>query len=77
MVQITFHALYGAYDEGPMSFLLKIDDVFTFLLDCGWSDPYQLDMLEPVLDDNVLQNIDAGIVYMWSSLMFYVIVCLK
>ena len=42
---IKFKAISGAFDEGPLSYLLEIDD-YKFLLDCGWNENCSSDVLE-------------------------------
>ena len=37
----------GAYDEGPLCYLLQVDE-FRFLLDCGWNETFSADLIEPV-----------------------------
>lgn len=44
---IHFTALSGAQNEGPLCYLLQVDE-FKFLLDCGWDEN---------LDPNVVDNI--------------------
>jgi hypothetical protein len=46
-IQLT--PLLGAHDEGPLSYLLVIDN-FTILLDCGWDDRLQLETIQPILE---------------------------
>lgn len=57
MPEVTFTALLGAEDRGPLSFLLRIDG-FGFLLDCGWNDLYDVSLLDPIKE--VLPAINAG-----------------
>jgi cleavage and polyadenylation specificity factor subunit 2 len=42
---IKFKAISGAFDEGPLCYLLQIDE-YKFLLDCGWNESCSLDVLE-------------------------------
>lgn len=42
---IKFKAISGAFDEGPLCYLLEIDE-YKFLLDCGWNEACSLDILE-------------------------------
>jgi cleavage and polyadenylation specificity factor subunit 2 len=44
-VQVT--PLSGAYGEGPLCYLLVVDD-FRFLLDCGWTDHCDPAILQPL-----------------------------
>ncbi|MCO5554497.1 hypothetical protein L7F22_008026 [Adiantum nelumboides] len=53
-VQLT--PLSGAYSEGPLCYLLDVDD-FRFLLDCGWDDLFNVDSLQPLA--SVASSIDA------------------
>ncbi|KAI5055518.1 hypothetical protein GOP47_0029039 [Adiantum capillus-veneris] len=53
-VQLT--PLSGAYSEGPLCYLLDVDD-FRFLLDCGWDDLFNVDSLQPLA--RVASSIDA------------------
>jgi hypothetical protein len=39
--------LSGAHSEAPLCYLLEVDD-FRFLLDCGWTDTFDLSLLEPL-----------------------------
>lgn len=41
---IKFTPISGAKNEDPLCYLLEIDEV-KILLDCGWSDSFQLDDL--------------------------------
>eukprot|EP00667_Euglena_gracilis_P003870 EG_transcript_3888 len=50
---ILFTPLSGAQGEGPLCYLLELDD-FKLLLDCGWNDsfePAQFDSLKAVAED--------------------------
>ena len=44
---IKLTVLSGAYDEGPLCYLLQVDE-FRFLLDCGWNETFSADLIEPV-----------------------------
>eukprot|EP00794_Sanderia_malayensis_P003077 gene3078-3542_t len=44
---IRFNALSGAQDESPLCYLLQVDE-FRFLLDCGWNESLQLDVVENI-----------------------------
>ena len=44
-VQVT--PLSGAHSEAPLCYLLQVDG-FRFLLDCGWTDSFDLALLEPL-----------------------------
>lgn len=47
--KVTFRPLYGARDgHQALSYLLEIDDL-TLLLDCGWTEDYDLQLLRPLL----------------------------
>lgn len=43
--EIRFTPLSGALSEGPLCYLLELDG-FTFLLDCGWSEGFDVADLE-------------------------------
>uniref|UniRef100_A0ACD5YCN4 Uncharacterized protein n=1 Tax=Avena sativa TaxID=4498 RepID=A0ACD5YCN4_AVESA len=53
-VQVT--PLSGAYGEGPLCYLLVVDD-FRFLLDCGWTDHCDPALLQPLA--RVAPTVDA------------------
>ncbi|KAF3432974.1 hypothetical protein FNV43_RR24076 [Rhamnella rubrinervis] len=53
-VQVT--PLCGVYNENPLSYLVSIDG-FNFLIDCGWSDHFDLSLLQPIA--RVASTIDA------------------
>lgn len=44
---IRFEALSGAHDEGPLCYLLQIDE-FRFLLDCGWDENFSLTYVDEI-----------------------------
>lgn len=44
---IKLTVLSGAYDEGPLCYLLQVDE-FRFLLDCGWNEAFSPEVIEPV-----------------------------
>eukprot|EP00937_MAST-01D_sp_MAST-1D-sp2_P003323 g3323.t1 len=44
---ITFQALYGVMDDGPVCYLLEVDEV-RILLDCGWDERFDEALLEPL-----------------------------
>lgn len=47
--KVNFQPLYGARDgHQALSYLLQIDDL-TLLLDCGWTEDYDLELLRPLL----------------------------
>jgi hypothetical protein len=54
---VLFVPLLGVHSRQPLSFLLELGG-FTFLLDCGWSDAYDPQLLQPIVD--VLPHVDAG-----------------
>jgi cleavage and polyadenylation specificity factor subunit 2 len=58
-MDVKFKPLYGVHGDGPLSYLLQIKD-FTFLLDCGWADPYNPSQLEPLLEE--IDTIDAVLI---------------
>ncbi|XP_031484063.1 cleavage and polyadenylation specificity factor subunit 2 [Nymphaea colorata] len=53
-VQVT--PLCGVHSEYPLSYLLSIDG-FNFLVDCGWNDFFDVDLLQPL--SRVSSKIDA------------------
>eukprot|EP00112_Aurelia_sp_Birch-Aquarium-sp1_P022238 Seg62.8 transcript_id=Seg62.8/GoldUCD/mRNA.D3Y31 product="Cleavage and polyadenylation specificity factor subunit 2" protein_id=Seg62.8/GoldUCD/D3Y31 len=44
---IRFTALSGAQDESPLCYLLQVDE-FRFLLDCGWNEKLQMDVVDNI-----------------------------
>ena len=44
---IKFTALSGAQDESPLCYLLQVDE-FRFLLDCGWNEMLQMDIIDNI-----------------------------
>lgn len=44
---VQFTPLSGAHSEAPLCYLLQVDG-FRFLLDCGWTDSFDLSLLEPL-----------------------------
>ena len=46
---ISFQALSGAKDENPFAYLLLIDD-YTILLDCGWTDLFDVSQIKNLVD---------------------------
>ena len=44
---IKLSVLSGAYDEGPLCYLLQVDE-FRFLLDCGWNETFNAEIIEPI-----------------------------
>jgi cleavage and polyadenylation specificity factor subunit 2 len=58
-MDVKFKPLYGVHGDGPLSYLLQIKN-FTFLLDCGWADPYNPSQLEPLLEE--IETIDAVLI---------------
>ena len=44
---IKLSVLSGAYDEGPLCYLLQVDE-FRFLLDCGWNESFNAEIVEPI-----------------------------
>ena len=45
--RIEYKSLYGNGNTDPISSLLCVDGV-NILLDCGWDDDHNLDMLQPI-----------------------------
>jgi cleavage and polyadenylation specificity factor subunit 2 len=56
---ISFVVLSGAKDESPFAYLLNIDD-FHILLDCGWTDDFNEDQLQSLIDH--CAHIDAVLI---------------
>lgn len=54
---VRFVPLLGVDSQQPLSYLLELDG-FVILLDCGWNDSYDPDLLQPVVA--VLPRVDAG-----------------
>jgi len=44
---IRFTPLSGAQDEKPLCYLLQVDE-FRFLLDCGWDENLDLEVVENI-----------------------------
>ena len=44
---IRFTALSGAQDETPLCYLLQVDE-FRFLLDCGWDENLNPEVVENI-----------------------------
>ncbi|UIZ28127.1 hypothetical protein KXD40_004574 [Peronospora effusa] len=60
MAVITFTPLYGVHSSAPCcAYLLEIDEV-CILLDCGWTDEYDLELLKPL--QRVVDRIDLVLV---------------
>ncbi|RWV98053.1 hypothetical protein GW17_00039122 [Ensete ventricosum] len=53
-VQVT--PLCGVYSENPLCYLLSIDG-FNFLMDCGWNDHFDPNLLQPL--SRVSTKVDA------------------
>ncbi|XP_065323407.1 cleavage and polyadenylation specificity factor subunit 2-like isoform X2 [Gordionus sp. m RMFG-2023] len=53
---IKFEPLSGVYDESPLAYLLQIDE-FTFLLDCGWDENFNLNHIKNI--KKYIHQIDA------------------
>lgn len=45
--RVHFEALYGSSSNGPVCSILRVDDL-TVLLDCGWDDEYDVNLLRPI-----------------------------
>ncbi|KAL7680025.1 putative ribosomal protein L25 [Plasmopara halstedii] len=60
MAVITFTPLYGVHSSAPCcAYLLEVDDV-CILLDCGWTDAYDVELLKPL--QRVVDRIDLVLV---------------
>jgi cleavage and polyadenylation specificity factor subunit 2 len=46
---VNYTCLYGAQQDGPVCSLLDIDG-FNILLDCGWTDAFDLQHIQPLLE---------------------------
>jgi hypothetical protein len=46
-IEVSFRPLYGSGNDGPLASVLDIDG-FKILLDCGWAEPYNTDLLIPL-----------------------------
>ena len=44
---IRFTVLSGMQDESPLCYLLQLDE-FRFLLDCGWDENLNIDVVENI-----------------------------
>lgn len=44
---IRFTPLSGAQDEKPLCYLLQVDE-FRFLLDCGWNENLDMEVVENI-----------------------------
>ena len=53
---IRFETFSGARDEGPLCYLLQVDE-FKFLLDCGWDENFSMNHIEQLKP--YLHEIDA------------------
>eukprot|EP00906_Rhabdomonas_costata_P025063 RCo035915 len=51
--------LCGAHCDGPLCYLLEVDD-FKLLLDCGWTDAFDVKQLEAL--KGVAEDIDAVVI---------------
>ena len=56
-VELAFRPLYGVHGGQPLCYLLRVGG-FTLLLDCGWTDAFDPQMLEPLRA--VVHEVDAG-----------------
>lgn len=52
---IKFYTLSGAMDESPPCYLLQIDE-FKFLLDCGWSENFNMGVVNKLKRFNTFYN---------------------
>ncbi|GBG69921.1 hypothetical protein CBR_g4749 [Chara braunii] len=57
--KVKFMPLCGVHSEAPLCYLLQLDD-FTFLLDCGWNDSFDTNLLKPL--QSVVKDIDAVLI---------------
>jgi len=42
---IQFEVVSGAYNEGPLCYLLQIDE-YKILLDCGWNENFSIEIAD-------------------------------
>eukprot|EP00028_Trichosphaerium_sp_Am-I-7-wt_P006019 CAMPEP_0168537780 /NCGR_PEP_ID=MMETSP0405-20121227/20612_1 /TAXON_ID=498012 /ORGANISM="Trichosphaerium sp, Strain Am-I-7 wt" /LENGTH=163 /DNA_ID=CAMNT_0008566569 /DNA_START=33 /DNA_END=521 /DNA_ORIENTATION=+ len=59
MSQIKFSPILGAQDEGPLSYLLEIDN-YRILLDCGWDYNFNVEDIEHLL--NIAELVDCVLI---------------
>ena len=45
--RISYEVLYGETTRGPISGILRVEGL-TILLDCGWDDEYNTELLKPI-----------------------------
>ena len=45
--RFSYEVLYGETTKGPVSGILRVENL-TILLDCGWDDDYNTELLEPI-----------------------------
>ena len=45
--RIEYEVLYGENAKGPVCSILEIDN-FVILLDCGWDDHFNTELLKPI-----------------------------
>lgn len=53
---VKFESISGLSEDAPLCYLLSIDG-FTFLLDCGWNDTYDMEVMRRLKPH--IKNIDA------------------
>ena len=63
--QICFEILYGETSRGPVCSILQVGN-FKILLDCGWDDAYDTELLKPI--EKVLKSDGYGLQQCCSSL---------
>ncbi|EDO46395.1 predicted protein [Nematostella vectensis] len=56
---IKLNVLSGAHDEAPLCYLLQVDE-FRFLLDCGWNETLDMEIMESI--KRHVQQVDAVLV---------------
>lgn len=56
---IKFLPLYGAGSEPPLAYILEVED-FRMLLDVGWTESFDLSLLEPLKE--VAPSVDAVLI---------------
>jgi Cft2 family RNA processing exonuclease len=68
---IHFKPLYGALSEDPICYLLVIDDC-KILLDCGWNDFFDTNLLKP-LQEYVFSQWNATVMHRIRLLLCFIL----
>lgn len=56
---IQFKVISGAYNDSPLCYLLQIDE-YKFLLDCGWNENFDLEIIEEY--KKIVKSVDAVLI---------------